>query len=154
MLKPCKDCGTPALYKPRRAMRCNPCKARMQRDYCARVGYHKARYARLAESERERHLVRKYGVTLEAYETMLVEQGHACAICRRAQERALDVDHDHTTGAVRGLLCTSCNRMLGHSGDAAETLEAGAAYLRFVAPLAAEFIRAADSSSRARSAPL
>lgn len=53
------------------------------------------------------------GVTIAQYETMLARQGGGCAICGNPPKtRRLDVDHDHTTGTVRGLLCHRCNRAL------------------------------------------
>lgn len=79
--------------------------------------------------ERERHLIRKYGLTLMDYQEMYDSQGGCCAICRKVQRRAFDVDHNHATGEVRGLLCTNCNRMLGHAGDSVVNLRAAADYL-------------------------
>lgn len=53
------------------------------------------------------------GLTIEGYEELLAEQGGGCAICgARPKSRRLDTDHDHRTGAVRGLLCHRCNRAL------------------------------------------
>ena len=63
------------------------------------------------------------------YQEMYHSQEGCCAICRKQQERAFDVDHNHATGEVRGLLCTNCNRMLGHAGDSAANLRAAADYL-------------------------
>jgi len=76
----------------------------------------------------------QYNLTLEAVDKMLAEQNGGCAICRTDRpcgQRAAtwSVDHDHATGAVRGLLCTRCNRALGMFGDSAERLRAAAAYL-------------------------
>jgi hypothetical protein len=46
---------------------------------------------------------------------MLKKQGQRCAICgAKAKRRAMNIDHDHITGKVRGLLCDSCNMSLGH----------------------------------------
>ncbi len=73
---------------------------------------------------RRAHLKRKYGITLEEYELLFEVAGGKCAICLRSETarrkgklRTLCVDHDHATGAVRGLLCTSCNRAIGYLGD-------------------------------------
>ncbi|WP_406418459.1 endonuclease VII domain-containing protein [Streptomyces sp. NBC_01614] len=62
---------------------------------------------------------------------MLERQGGACAICRGRNKSGhqLHVDHDHTTGRVRALLCQQCNAMLGHARDDIETLRAAIAYL-------------------------
>ncbi len=110
--------------------KCKTCCNKIHGEYRRRTGYDKRRYWKNPAGERERHLIRKYGVTLADYEEMLRDQDGRCAVCGKIQERAFDVDHDHKTGKVRGLLCTSCNRMLGHSGDSPELLIAGADYLR------------------------
>jgi len=69
-----------------------------------------------------RHLKKLYGLTLEQYEGMVAEQGGCCALCGQVETsrnpvgeiRRLSVDHNHTTGALRGLLCNACNRGLGY----------------------------------------
>jgi len=48
---------------------------------------------------------------------MFTEQSGKCKICRKTSMRKLDTDHDHVTGAVRGLLCNSCNLAIGHMKD-------------------------------------
>ena len=56
-----------------------------------------------------------YGITVRQYEAMLTRQGQACAICKKVPEgKRLGVDHDHDTGAIRGLLCMRCNLDLGY----------------------------------------
>lgn len=71
---------------------------------------------------------KQLGLTIEDYDRMLAEQGGVCAICGNPPKaRRLDVDHDHRTGAVRGLLCHRCNR--GVSWDALGWLERAQAYL-------------------------
>lgn len=65
-------------------------------------------------NKRNRHLIKKYGITNEDYEVMLEEQNGNCALCFRAQGKfRLHIDHCHTTGRVRGLLCHQCNWYLG-----------------------------------------
>ncbi len=90
--------------------------------------------------DREKHLKRKYRITQNDYDKMFKAQAGCCAICKKKQARSFDVDHCHTTGKVRGLLCTSCNRMLGHAHDDHKKLIAAAVYL--VPQVAAEFIKA------------
>lgn len=68
------------------------------------------------------HLKRKYGITEERYNEMVVAQNNVCAICGKPSERRLDVDHNHTTGQVRELLCGRCNKGLGLFNDDPELL--------------------------------
>ena len=73
---------------------------------------------------------RRYGITVAQYDEMLVAQDGRCAICLGAKERRhFDIDHDHETGRVRGLLCNRCNRLLSNARDDVALLEAAAAYL-------------------------
>jgi hypothetical protein len=63
---------------------------------------------------RQAALKAKYGITLSDFNRLLKKQGGKCAVCRGVEpKRNLAVDHDHVTGKVRGLLCTSCNTTLG-----------------------------------------
>ncbi|UOD28766.1 endonuclease VII domain-containing protein [Massilia violaceinigra] len=99
-----------------------------------RESYNASERQRYAESPAkwERHLRSKYGISLAEYAERLAAQGGCCAICRAsgdALRETLAVDHDHATGAVRGLLCAKCNRMLGCAVDRPEVLRAGAEYL-------------------------
>lgn len=71
----------------------------------------------------------KYGVTVEQYESMLAAQDSRCAICRRESDKPLCVDHNHETGAVRGLLCWHCNIALGKLQDDPEVVRAALEYL-------------------------
>lgn len=69
-----------------------------------------------------RQNMRRYGMTLEQYDAMHAAQGGRCAVCggresvisRNGRPFLLAVDHDHATGVVRGLLCSGCNRVVGH----------------------------------------
>lgn len=71
----------------------------------------------------------KYGMTEEEYLHLSQLQNWCCAICGRLQI-PLHVDHDHTTGKVRGLLCGQCNVGIGMLGDTPEALQAALEYLR------------------------
>lgn len=57
----------------------------------------------------------KFGITAEDYYNLLAKQGGKCALCGEPprDDKRLSVDHDHATGKIRGLLCTSCNVGLG-----------------------------------------
>jgi len=63
------------------------------------------------------------------FEAMRDAQSGVCLICKRTPDMFV-VDHDHRTGAVRGLLCGPCNRALGHFSDRPELCLAAAEYLR------------------------
>ena len=80
---------------------------------------------------REYHLGRTFGLTIEEYEAMLAAQGGVCAICERPPRAdiSLHVDHDHDTGAVRGLVCFRCNNALGDFNDDPSLVARAAAYL-------------------------
>lgn len=72
---------------------------------------------RTGERKRKSALKRKYNLTLAGYDKLYQKQKGRCDICGKHQselKKALDVDHNHTTGKVRGLLCTNCNYGLGH----------------------------------------
>ena len=74
------------------------------------------RRAKRALVARRAALKALYGISLEQYDELLAKQKGVCAVCFRGNSprKWLDVDHDHVTGKVRGLLCTPCNRSLGH----------------------------------------
>jgi hypothetical protein len=64
---------------------------------------------------RERELAKKFGITADEYKSLLTKQDGVCAICKKECKsgRRLAVDHCHSTGVVRGLLCTKCNTAIG-----------------------------------------
>jgi hypothetical protein len=78
-------------------------------------------------ADRKSHLKRKYGLTLEAFDALLASQGGGCAICGKADVD--NVDHDHVTGRVRGILCFNCNVAIGHVAEDEDRLGAAMAYL-------------------------
>jgi len=78
---------------------------------------------------RNGHLKRTFGISIEEFARMAGAQGNACAICRRTDAKLM-VDHDHGTGGVRGLLCYSCNVALGHFRDDPALLESACRYLQ------------------------
>lgn len=74
---------------------------------------------------------RLYGLEIKGYDGKLKDQGFSCAICHRQENggKPFFVDHDHETGLVRGLLCSSCNFGLGGFRDSPELLVEAAAYI-------------------------
>jgi hypothetical protein len=79
-----------------------------------------------------------YGLTVDEYKSMLAEQNNVCAICKKPETaksnggyiKSLAVDHCHSTGEVRGLLCHHCNTGLGKFKDDIELLKSAIEYLK------------------------
>ena len=86
---------------------------------------------------RNKHLKKKYGITQNEYLTMFTSQSGRCAICKRElinettkltsgcsrNPQEPIVDHQHTSGKVRGILCFHCNTALGHLFDNVEVMK-------------------------------
>lgn len=116
------------------ASRCKPCSVEANKQWRLDNPEHgRERYQREKMQIRERHLIRKYGVSLSDYDSMLHAQNGHCAICprRESEQRhgVFHVDHCHQSGAVRGLLCRGCNHMLGHVRDNTAVLGRAIDYL-------------------------
>lgn len=79
----------------------------------ARQSHHRNKHKHV-EKNRERALKTLYGLTASQYEAILSTQGGGCRLCGKPPGvRRLSVDHCHTTGRIRGVLCVSCNTTLG-----------------------------------------
>lgn len=119
-----------------------PSKRKSTSYYCksCRKDIRKKQYWDNAEKEREyakrtqfeRRLRLNYGITMEEYEVLKESQENKCAICdtEGTFEKRLVIDHDHTTGYVRQLLCDNCNRGIGLLGDDANRLQKATDYLK------------------------
>lgn len=72
-------------------------------------------------------------ITQEQYVDLIYNSNGLCEICNKPNtsnvKGSLSVDHDHSTGKVRGLLCDKCNRAIGLLGDNPELLLKAAEYL-------------------------
>lgn len=94
-------------------------------------------YEKIKSREDHRKIQRKeyclkktYDISIEQYNKMLEDQNGVCDICHRPPiTKALAVDHCHTTGKIRGLLCSSCNTALGSMQDNTDRLRNAIAYL-------------------------
>jgi hypothetical protein len=149
-LKPCVKCGATDRYKDGH---CRPCAhliskkhheahPEKRREYAEkhheahpekRREYRKNAIKNNPELYRKQDLKRKFGITLGQYDQLLINQEYTCAICKIEKcrtGRRFAVDHCHTTGKIRGLLCGLCNHMLGSSKDNIETLTEAIAYLK------------------------
>ena len=149
--KPCKICGQTERYlsghhncvscskknSQRRLKEGKPQK--WAKDNAEKINeYHRAKYKSLTPEEKRirnrKQQLAIYGLTLEDYDAMLLEQNGGCAICSKEEtisgKGVLSVDHDHKSGKVRGLLCDTCNRGLGHFFDNTEYLTNAVLYLQ------------------------
>jgi len=97
--------------------------------------HHRKENKRQNLSWRDVHLRRRYDITEADYNEMVERQQNLCAICKQPERNGykgrteLCVDHDHSTGKVRGLLCNHCNRALGLLGDNISSLTNAINYL-------------------------
>ena len=114
----CNKCGTtePEEFWPSKTYQCKSC----VREYRAQP--------EVMQRKRDQQLKFMYGITREEYNEMLTGQSHRCAICTDHMETPF-VDHCHTEGHVRGLLCHGCNLGLGHFRDNISNLQNAIKYL-------------------------
>lgn len=121
----------------RRMTRCKPCAAAVAKEWRRqnpeKAREHKRRYRQGKGKKSEAHRRQRYGLTLEDVELLIAAQGGVCAICGEDVSAhngcATHVDHDHTTGKVRGILCRLCNPALGAFRDDPVLLRRAAEYL-------------------------
>jgi hypothetical protein len=99
---------------------CRRCISKREQRYKARTIAYSSKYRAEHKQEiRNDYLKRQYGITLADYTAMKDAQSNVCAICHKHETvklhgKTIDlcVDHCHTTGKIRGLLCKSCNTTL------------------------------------------
>jgi hypothetical protein len=97
------------------------------------TAYGKKYYIDHKVDNQEYHLRRTFGIALDEYNQVFAKQEGKCAICGRYQsefKRAFDVDHNHETGTVRGLLCSKCNMGIGYFNDDVTLLSDAIQYLK------------------------
>lgn len=132
-----------ALYlqrmRERHASKMKNAAFRRKRRRQANAARSKATKATLAERDRKTRLKTHYALSLAGYEAMLAAQKGVCAICGSAdphgrvspvRAKSFAVDHCHSTGKVRGLLCGNCNVGLGRFKDDPQRLLNAVAYLQ------------------------
>ena len=103
---------------------CRPCRVKYQADYVKRNP------EVVKQTKRGTYYRTAYGITLGEYEKLNALRSGKCWICGRPGiKRGLNIDHDHRTGLVRGLLCHQCNRGLRWFRDNPADLRSAAEYL-------------------------
>lgn len=102
------------------------------------ISKHHAKNPGLKKEQANRHwhkvgynkrMEKQYGLTREQFDLLADEQHGVCAICLKQPEK-WNIDHDHATGKVRGLLCSPCNLGIGCLGDDEANLRRAADYLQ------------------------
>jgi hypothetical protein len=114
-----KTCSSCKMKKPGLQFSKSRCNKDGLKDYCKGCSLIRERKS-------------KYGISEEWSTTILTSQGGACPICGFVpgpEDKILCVDHDHSTGNPRGMLCSHCNTGLGHFKDSTETLQKAIDYL-------------------------
>ena len=120
---------------------CKPCaKQKSTKDYYAnhekrkKSNRQRSQQPEVRARDRDRLLKRKYGLSANDYDRLLRMQQGVCAICktdkRDKRDREMPVDHNHKTHAIRGILCDTCNRVIGLFGDDPETIRNAIRYLQ------------------------
>ncbi len=126
----CKVCGNPLTPNDCTSFgrRCRPCYNAWHREY--------SRTEKALRPRLKATLKYHYGSTLETWDALMAAQEGRCAICGRipdgsrgSKDTRLHVDHCHETGRIRGLLCVSCNVLIGYCKENKETLRSAVVYL-------------------------
>lgn len=132
---PCAmGCGDIATTK--RSKYCNRCRLEAMKESSRKSRLREMsdpeKRDKISKRNRAHWLNRQYGISTEEHASILSRQGNACAICKSPNSgfyRGWHTDHDHITGMVRGILCASCNHMLGKAKDNVGILAAAIEYL-------------------------
>lgn len=82
---------------------------------------------------KDRNFLSRYGVTTNQVQDLILSQSGVCGLCKQPfgdqRSKRPAVDHDHTTGQIRGILHQACNMAIGHLGDNLEGASKAVAYL-------------------------
>ena len=118
---------------------CKPCTQQRHKEYMHTRPDLMAKVANRAREWRKenpdvqwKHDLKKYGITPEDYNLRLAAQGYRCAICADEEPGGrgkFHVDHCHSSGAVRGLLCHHCNVGIGNLRHRTDILKSAIRYL-------------------------
>ena len=107
-------------------------KRRRQENLDAYRAREREYYAQNKDKIRARFLKSTYGITMLQYDALLASQNYCCACCGAGEPRGtgnFNVDHDHETGQIRGIVCQNCNAGIGQLGDTLDGVKKAIAYL-------------------------
>lgn len=101
------------------------------RAHRSRINANLKRYRDENPDRAKGYMLKRYGITFEQWNSMLVEQGNACAICKNefVSRKQVQVDHCHVTGTTRKLLCSKCNMLVGFLEGPEQLLNTARAYI-------------------------
>ncbi len=145
-MKTCKKCGQTkpledfykeSRVKDGRQARCKTChikateKYRKENPEIYRAASLKHWHS-LNEKKKQERWIKRYGITAKEYDKLLKQQNNVCKICKQKckTKKFLSVDHCHSTGKIRGLLCVKCNSALGMLNDNIKYFESAIEYLK------------------------
>lgn len=80
---------------------------------------------------RQRAAAARYNITVPEYQALIARD--LCDACHRSSDKVLEIDHDHATGLIRGVICHGCNSALGHTRDDIDRLKGLIFYLEAAA---------------------
>ncbi len=118
-----KCCSKCKIVKPLYDFHCHPTSRKFSAAHCIECDQ---------ERHKESYIQHNHGITLKDYDKMLKRQNGKCKICGAKTPGGrgrFHIDHEHKTGKIRGLLCSSCNTGLGLFKDNSEILIVAAYYL-------------------------
>ncbi len=129
-----KPCAAPGCDRPKpRGMGRRYCDFHQDEARAERRRANVKRVERWRKENPERHRllvrVQPYQLTADEFLDVVDAQDGDCAICGDTLNVGLEIDHDHDTDEVRGLLCGSCNKLIGLAREQQWILEAAQAYL-------------------------
>lgn len=130
LCRPCYRKRTGKINVCKRCQRVGEHQAKGLCKTCYGAQYERANPEKIATHRRNHELRKRYGLSREAYDA-LIAATPTCQICARtfSEDVKTAVDHCHTSGKVRGILCHGCNKGLGHYADSPERLRKAAEYL-------------------------
>ena len=131
----CSRCSV-LIPLTRKGTYCQDCRKEYNRQWEAKNREKRSKCRQLPENKKKnkkRARLKKYGLTFEQWDQMREDQNYKCLICSThendCQQETLCVDHCHSTGNVRGLLCHNCNRGIGLLNDCPENIKRALEYL-------------------------